>query len=81
MLLDLDLSTQVEDEKREGENNVCEAIRQIKEEERAEGRDEGRKQATHDVICNMLKKQLSLEEIAELTGVALEEIQEIANNL
>lgn len=77
MLLDLDLSTQVEDEKREGENNVCEAIRQIKEEERAEGR----KQATHDVICNMLKKQLSLEEIAELTGVALEEIQEIANNL
>lgn len=71
MLLDLDLSVQVEDEKKEGENSMCEAIRQIKAEGRAEGKQE--------IIRNMLTKRLSLEEIAELTGVALEIVVEIAS--
>ena len=76
MLLDLDLSVQSQNEKKEGGDNVCEAIRQMRESSKAEGRIE----AKQEVIRNMLLKNLSCEEIADLTGVALEAVQEIADN-
>lgn len=72
MLLDLDLSVQSYSDEKKGEDNMCEAIRQMRESSKAEGRQE--------VILNMISKNLSLEQIADLTGVALETVQEIANN-
>lgn len=72
LLLDMELTVQSKENEKGGGDNMCEAIRQIKESSRAEGRQE--------VILNMLSKNLSLEQIADLTGVALETVQEIANN-
>ncbi len=77
MLLDLDFSMQYSDGERLGEDNMCEAIRQMRESSKAEGKAEGKA----EVIRNMLGKKLSLEEIADLTGVALEVVVEIADNV
>lgn len=72
MLLDLELSVQSQGNQKEGEDNMCEAIRQMRESSKAEGKQE--------IIRNMLGKKLSLEEIADLTGVALDVVVEIADN-
>jgi len=66
MLLDLDLSVQSEDEEKEGENSVCEAIRQIKE--------EGKVEAFYEM-------GLSPEEIAQRIGITLEEVEKYLSQL
>ena len=76
-MLDLDLSAQSQDEERLGEDNMCEAIRQMRASSKAEGKAEGKA----EVIRNMLRKKLSFEEIADLTGVALDVVIEIADGI
>ena len=45
------------------EYDMCQAIREWREDDKAEGRDEARK----TIVLNMLKKGFSDEEICELT--------------
>jgi predicted transposase/invertase (TIGR01784 family) len=56
-----------------------------KEEGRIEGRVEGEKigekKNTHKVIINAIKLGMSNEQISLLTGLSVEEIQEIRNSL
>lgn len=52
-----------------------------REEGRKEGREEGRKEGVASIITNMLRKGKSPEEIADMTGEDLEEIQEIQKQL
>ncbi len=60
---------------------MCEAIRQMRESSKAEGKAEGRAEGRAEVIRNMLGKKLPLEEIADLTGISLEVVTEIADNI
>ena len=55
---------------------MCKAIEEMRQSSKAEGVAETKKQ----IIQNMLKKFLSTEAIADLTGVPLEEVQRIATN-
>ena len=52
-----------------------------REEGRKEGREEGKKEGVASIITNMLRKGKSPEEIADMTGEDLEEIQEIQKQL
>ena len=52
-----------------------------REEGRKEGREEGKKAGVASIITNMLRKGKSPEEIADMTGEDLEEIQEIQKQL
>lgn len=80
LLLGLELPVKTGDEAKEAGYNMCEAVRQMRESSRAEGRAEGEEHGKREVVLNMLSKNLSLEQIADLTGVALETVREIANN-
>ena len=59
------------------------AIERIKEENRWEGRQEGlqegRQTERQAVILNMLKKQLDISLISEVTGLSEEEIKKLKN--
>ncbi len=72
VLLDLDMSMQ--DREREGEHNVCEAIRQIKAEGMAEGKIEGKIEAYNEM-------GLSPEEIAQKMGISLVEVKGVLEQL
>lgn len=52
-----------------------------REEGRKEGREEGKKEGVASIITNMLRKGKSPEEIADMTGEDLKEIQEIQKQL
>lgn len=78
LLLDLDLSVQSRDEERKGENNVCEAIRQIKEEGRMEGRAEGKAEG---MVLAFDEMGLSSEEIAQRIGITLQEVEKYLSQL
>ena len=52
-----------------------------REEGRKEGREEGKKEGVASTITNMLRKGKSPEEIADMTGEDLKEIQEIQKQL
>ena len=52
-----------------------------REEGRKEGREEGKKEGVASIITNMLRKGKSPEEIADMTGEDLEEIQKIQKQL
>ena len=54
---------------------------ELKEVGRKEGRKEGRNEGMASIITNMLRKGKSPEEIADMTGENLEEIQEIQKQL
>ena len=56
-------------------------IQASREEGRKEGREEGKKEGVASIITNMLRKGKSPEEIADMTGEDLEEIQEIQKQL
>ena len=66
-LLDLDLPVQSGNEEKEDGTNMCEAVRQIKESSKAEGRTEGRIAAYHEMGLSVLeisqKVDLSEEEV------------------
>ena len=82
LLLDLDLSVQSRDEERKGENNVCEAIRQIKEEGRMEGRAEGKAEGKAEGMALAYNEMgLSPEEIAERIGITLQEVEKYLSQL
>lgn len=72
MLIDLKLLDEAEQSGKEKRVNMCKAIEEMRQSAREEGRAE--------IIHNMLKKSLSLEEIADLTGIPLEEVEKIAAN-
>ena len=52
-----------------------------RKEGREEGKKEGKKEGVASIITNMLRKGKSPEEIADMTGEDLEEIQEIQKRL
>ena len=52
-----------------------------RKEGREEGREEGKKEGVASIITNMLRKGKGPEEIADMTGEDLEEIQEIQKQL
>ena len=52
-----------------------------REEGREEGRREGRSEAIIETAENMLNKKYPLEDIAEITGLSLEKIQELASQM
>ena len=45
----------------------------------AEGRAEGLAESSKDIAAKMIKKGYDLKEIAELTGLALDEIEKLQN--
>lgn len=48
---------------------------------RKEGIKEGKKEESKRIIINMLKKEMKLDEIVDLTGVAKEEIEEVKRSI
>lgn len=62
------------DEQKEGEGNMCEAIRQMRESSRAEGKAEGMIEAFYEM-------GLSPEEIAQRIGITLAEVEKYLSQL
>ena len=54
---------------------------EAKAEGREEGREEGRKEDREKVIRNLLRREFSLEEIAEIVELTVQEIQQISQQL
>ena len=63
------------------EKHLAQVREEGREEGRKEGREEGKKEGGASMITNMLRKGKSPEEIADMTGEDLEEIQEIQKQL
>ena len=58
---------------------MCQAMREIREDERREGRKEGHETTCRETVLRMLsRKKFSYEEIAELNAVSVEKVKEIA---
>ena len=53
---------------------------QERQEGKLEGKTEGRKETLISVIKNMLKKQMSISTISELTGLSEKEIEKLQAN-
>ena len=53
---------------------------QERQEGKLEGKTEGRKETLISVIRNMLKKQMSISTISELTGLSEKEIEKLQTN-
>lgn len=83
LLMDLEIPM-ITRENEEEDGNMCKAIEEMRQSSKAEGVAEGLAtglaEAKKQIIQNMLKKLLSTEVIADLTGVPLEEVQRIAAN-
>lgn len=75
LLMDLEIPIET-GQNEEEDGNMCKAIEEMRQSSKAEGLAEGKRQ----IIQNMLQKSLSLEEIADLTGVPLETVQDMAEN-
>ena len=63
--------------------DMCQAMREIREDERREGREEGLKEgieaSCRETILRMLsKKKFTYEEIAELNAVSVEKVKKLA---
>ena len=67
--------------------DMCQAMREIREDERREGREEGRKEglkegieaSCRETILRMLSmKVFSYEQIAEVNAVSVEEVKKLA---
>ncbi len=56
---------------------VLEVIRKENERQRREGRREGRLETLKKFVSNMLKRNMSIDEIQELTGISKEELEQI----
>ena len=70
----------LEEEKEEvREIGLAEGRAQGLAEGRAEGRAEGLAEGSKDIAAKMIKKGYDLKEIAELTGLALDEIEKLQN--
>ena len=76
MLIDLELPDEVEQSGTEEKVNMCKAL----EEMRQDAIEEGKAETKQQIIQNMLGQSLSPEEIADLTGIPLEEVEKIAAN-
>ena len=66
--------------------DMCQAIRDIREEGRQEGRQEGRNEGKQrekeDIILRMLRKgTFTYEEIAELIGVSVDKVKAMGTQL
>ena len=78
---------QVKDEYKgkDGKINMCQALKELIEEGRAEGRTsglaDGRKEATRNIVIRMVKKGKADEEIMELTECSAELIWEIRSSM
>jgi predicted transposase/invertase (TIGR01784 family) len=46
-----------------------------------DARHEGREEAIHSVVKNLLRKNMSHEDIADATGLSLEEVKKLAADL
>ena len=72
MLLDLEILNEQSEDGEESVFNVCKALEDMKRDSREEGK--------RGIVLNMLAKNLSLEEISDLTGISLERVKQIAEN-
>ena len=62
--------------------DMCQAIRDIREEGRQEGRNEGKQREKEDIILRMLRKgTFTYEEIAELIGVSVDKVKAMGTQL
>lgn len=83
LLMDLEIPVAA-GQNEEEDGNMCKAIEEMrqssKEEGLAEGLATGLAEAKKQIIQNMVGQSLSPEEIADLTGIPLEEVEKIAVN-
>ena len=77
MLLDLEILNEQSEDGEESGFNVCKAVEDMRKDSREEGIAKGKR----EIVLNMLTKNLSPEEISDLTGISLERVKQIANNL
>ncbi|MDR3154006.1 MAG: hypothetical protein LBW85_06995 [Deltaproteobacteria bacterium] len=63
------------------ERDLEETLRVGREEGREEARKEGREESRREVISNALKLNLSMDQIAAITGLPLEEASRLADSL
>lgn len=61
----------------EDDDMVLEVIRKENERQRQEGRQEGRLETLKKFVSNMIKRNMSIDEIQELTGISKEELEQI----
>ena len=76
--------TGVDFKMRESEEYVdmCQAMREIREDERREGREEGIEASCRETILRMLSmKVFSYEQIAEANAVSVEKVKELAEQV
>ncbi len=59
--------------------NMCTAIKEMLEDSRLEGRQEGRWEERGEIVRNMLNNGLTCEKVAELTGIALAVVKDMQN--
>lgn len=64
---------------------VLEVIRKENEKQRKEGRKEGRREGRietlKEFISNMTKRNMTIDEIQEITGISKDELEQIQNML
>lgn len=60
---------------------VLEVIRKENEKQRKEGRKEGRIETLKEFISNMTKRNMTIDEIQEITGISKDELEQIQNML
>ena len=59
--------------------DMCQAMREIREDERKEGRKEGHEDACRETVLRMLSMRVfSYEQIAEANAVSVEKVKELA---
>lgn len=80
MLLDLDILSKKSEDGKESGFNVCKAVEDMKRDSKEEGIAEGLEEGKREIVLNMLAKKLSPEKIADLTGISLETVKQIAEN-
>ena len=66
---------------KKGKVDMCQALKELIEDGRMEGRSEGHTAAIRSVVLNMVKKGKEDEEILELTECGAELLWEVRENL
>lgn len=65
-----------------GRGSMCKIVEDLREEARVEGREEGREEAYNALAIKLLKSgKHSVSEIAELTSLSVEEVENLKKNL
>jgi predicted transposase/invertase (TIGR01784 family) len=60
---------------------IEEQIKYYREESREEGLEEGLEKARKEIILNMLQRNISINDICEMTGLTYEQVTAIKNKM